>query len=721
MNQTPVTAEPPVESEEWFLEQLDRPEIPWREMLVVLQRLATGGGVSQADARGRLLQDILVERRLIPPALRVLALRAEWMSPGSASLAQIRAEAQEIFASDSEKRALLDQAGFDRSAPPAEVARRLGVLASLHTGALCYEKTWGFGIVRRVDHFAKRVEIDFESKKGHQMTFAYAAEVLQVLPPEHLLARLHREPAVIAALVKERPGEIVRLALRSFGPMTVPQVQAQLCPRLLPESAWKGFWETARRELKRDPRVDIPSKRTEPVTLREDADRAAAPWWEDLRSERDLEALLRRMEEAEAGQDPLPADGLEAVAERLAFVVKGAVARQAGMPARAALLAVRFGVPLERTGLPPDAAPWFTRAALLAAARDLPARTVRPFFEFLARRRRDELFDLLLSCLREMEYGIFNDAVDLLRAERFEDSVSATLRAWMSDQVPTVEALLWIHRNPEVWESWMPGRRADLARLTLTALEEDLSGERLRAQNMLRERFARPGWLKQLFDAMTENQQREFMLRLKSTPAWPQLERQALLGRIVKMYPPLEALLRESAAPAAPVRRLPLTSVRSYRERQRQLHKLVHEDIPKNSRDIGHARSYGDLRENFEFKAAKETQAVLMRRQAELEQMLREVQPSEFEGMPTDRAGEGTGVEIVHADGRVEHYYILGAWDRDERLGIIASTTRLAQVLEGHRPGDRITLPTDAGEAEAVLRAVRPLSDEIRAWIRGGS
>ena len=35
--------------------------------------------------------------------------------------------------------------------------------------------------------------------------------------------------------------------------------------------------------------------------------------------------------------------------------------------------------------------------------------------------------------------------------------------------------------------------------------------------------------------------------------------------------------------------------------------------------EIGIARSYGDLRENFEFKAAKQMQAVLMRRKTELE------------------------------------------------------------------------------------------------------
>ena len=40
---------------------------------------------------------------------------------------------------------------------------------------------------------------------------------------------------------------------------------------------------------------------------------------------------------------------------------------------------------------------------------------------------------------------------------------------------------------------------------------------------------------------------------------------------------------------------------------------LVNKKIPENSKEIGVAREHGDLRENFEFKAAKQQQAVLMR------------------------------------------------------------------------------------------------------------
>jgi transcription elongation GreA/GreB family factor len=86
-----------------------------------------------------------------------------------------------------------------------------------------------------------------------------------------------------------------------------------------------------------------------------------------------------------------------------------------------------------------------------------------------------------------------------------------------------------------------------------------------------------------------------------------------------------------------------------------------------------------------------------------------------------ERAGPGAGVEIEHADGRRERFYVLGAWDRDEALGIISSDTRFAQAVEGHVAGDEIVVPGLDGDRPVRMVAVLPLSNEVRAWVRGGT
>lgn len=717
-----VPTDVPIDSEEWFLEQLEKPDLPVDLLTGVLDRLAGQSCFAQAEARAKLLQDILAERGDTDRALAVLERRVAWMPAGPDVAAAARDEAAALVGADTDRRAMLDEVGFDRDLAAAECVRRFRTLRRLCDGALCYDKTWGFGVVRRMDHFQRRVEIDFDQKHGHGMSFAYASESLQILPPEHLLAVLHRDPDGTRAMAKERPGDLVRLALSSFGPMTVVQLQERLSPRIFPESEWKPFWEGARKALKKDALVEIPSKRTEPIRLHARREEFGAGWFRALGEERDIATLLEKIEGfiAAGRAGALDAGAQGVLANRIQFAITGAGRRHPGFAARAVLAAAETGVGDAVPGWAATIESWRSPEAFIVTVHDLPARSVGPLLAFLSLRHGADFRSMVIAVLDRLDIGVLAESIALLRAAGMEVQVADRVRGLVAEKHIDVELLLWLHRNPECWPDWGLGPWNDCANLTLTALEKEHAYARLRAQNQLRERFIKPEWIRQLMDAMSPAQRREFFLRVKDTNAWPSLDRQAVLGRIVKIYPEMEELLRNTVPTAAPARRLPLTSNRSFRERHQQLRKIVEQDIPQNSRDIAHARSYGDLRENFEYKAAKETQAVLLRRQAELEQMLKEVQPSDFAGLPVDRAGIATDVELELPGGRLERYHILGVWDRDEKLGIIGSETRMAKAIEGRAAGDTVLLPSEHGEpVEARIRSVGPLPEAVLRWARG--
>jgi transcription elongation GreA/GreB family factor len=159
------------------------------------------------------------------------------------------------------------------------------------------------------------------------------------------------------------------------------------------------------------------------------------------------------------------------------------------------------------------------------------------------------------------------------------------------------------------------------------------------------------------------------------------------------------------------------TSWRSISVKQALYKRLIEVDLPKNSNDIAVARSYGDLRENFEYQAAKDYQRQLLQRQSELQLELKQIKGTDFSTIPHDKAGQGTTVVIRTEAGEEHTYTILGEWDRDEHLNIISCKTRMALALEGKRAGDTTTIPVLGGEASATILAVQPLSDTIRQWI----
>ena len=83
-------------------------------------------------------------------------------------------------------------------------------------------------------------------------------------------------------------------------------------------------------------------------------------------------------------------------------------------------------------------------------------------------------------------------------------------------------------------------------------------------------------------------------------------EKQSLLVRITSIYPEAKRLVEKRKVEVKIGDMDKITSVRSYVEKQQELTEIINKHIPENTEAIATARDYGDLRENFEFKAAKD-------------------------------------------------------------------------------------------------------------------
>ena len=706
--------------EEWFLSQLELSPVPANEIIPFLVSVREEGKSDQADQWAELLCDTLIERKDVHALLAALKVRVTWHPATSVMCAKWKSIAQRALESDAERKSFVDHVGFGQLAP-VECVRRLELLMALKPGTLCLDKTWGFGVVKKADGFYGRVQIDFEKKPGHALSLAYAAEVLQLVTEDHILARLHREPEKMRELANSNPADVVRTCLRSYGPLTVAQLQSTLSPRLVAEAGWKDFWDGARRGLKKDPLVHIPTRRTEPIRLLQKEKSYDQEWFDALAKQRDMDTVLTLLDELVRDGTLLQADSQRRIAgDRLAFVIKGAGLANPEMVARSVMLARSLGVAADQV----DAAKFaeqFLRADLfIRTIRALPARCVEPFLQFLLGHDKDRTVEFLFSVLKKVDLVALNEAMTLLLALGFESRVADLVRESISSQKAEVELLYWITRNMDKYEVWVPGTLPVLGFLVLSELEQDYSGLRLKAQNLLRGRFEQSEWLKPVLDAMRDAQRREFVLKLKDSPGWEMVDRRSVLATVVKLRSELQDVLAGGgASTAAPAPRVMYTSNRSYIERQQQLEKLIKVDIPQNSKEIAVARSYGDLSENHEFKAAKEMQGILLRRRGELEDMLRQVKPTDFQGFPQDGAGIATGVKLRYEDGREESYFILGEWDKDEAHGIISCETRMAKALDGHKAGDTVVVPTESGDVTCTIVEVRGLSDEVRSWIDG--
>jgi transcription elongation GreA/GreB family factor len=704
-------------TEEQLLAQLETETVPCADLLEQFDALCADGKEVRAVEWAELLKDTLIDRKLLDEAVAAY----EWLAlKQGTSPAIAQKELLHILATSRKEQKFIEPA-FEKASSTEEAFSRLKHLRAMKKGMLCYNKTWGFGIVNRVDPFYQKVEVAFEKKGDHELAFSYAAEALDVLTDDHLMAIRHKTPDEFIRLMKENPAEIIRITLRSYGSLSLNQIQDHFIPDLLAtEAEWKKFWDAARKDLKNDLLIELPSKRTEPLRLRRKAKAYDQAWFEKFTNERDIALVFQGLEEIQAQKfQTLEPYMQEAIANRLAFAVKGGSLNRPGWIAQALVYAEQLGVEPESVDCAAELTKLAARDDLPALLEELPSRFMQAFINRLFT-ASETARSFLLRRLPEFGNTALNETIEALIRNGAEQELAEQIRDTVRRRACSPALLLWILRNEERAAGWQLTDKADLAFQTIELIEQEHSGAALRAQNQLREQIEDTESLKSILAAMSDSQKRDFMRRISDSPAWSKLDRQSLQAKTIKICPDLhEIVLRKTAAPAKE-KNPRITSPRSYQAKKDQFEHILKKEIPENSKEIELARSYGDLRENSEFKFAKEKQRLLSLQAEELQKVLDEVKPTDFTGFPYDVAGIATGVELVYADGNRENYYILGEWDQDETLHIISNQAGMAKALAGAKAGDRVMVPTSSGEAvEAEVSAVTALPEHIRTWLNG--
>jgi transcription elongation factor GreA len=119
------------------------------------------------------------------------------------------------------------------------------------------------------------------------------------------------------------------------------------------------------------------------------------------------------------------------------------------------------------------------------------------------------------------------------------------------------------------------------------------------------------------------------------------------------------------------------------------------------SHAIGIARAHGDLKENAEYHAAKEEQAHIERRIAQLANHLSHVRIIEDEKIPNDKVYIGSVVSLldVNSDEEIQ-YTLLSEEEADISQNRISTTSPIGRGLLGREVGDLVTIRVPSGVRE---------------------
>jgi len=117
-------------------------------------------------------------------------------------------------------------------------------------------------------------------------------------------------------------------------------------------------------------------------------------------------------------------------------------------------------------------------------------------------------------------------------------------------------------------------------------------------------------------------------------------------------------------------------------------------DLP---REIQRAREHGDLRENAEYKAAKERQGIVDSRISMLKKRVSEIQLMNLDRIPHAKAAFGSTVHLRDKDGAVLVYQLVMPEDADAEKGMISTASPIGRAILNKEAGDDIKVTTPNG------------------------
>jgi transcription elongation factor GreA len=140
------------------------------------------------------------------------------------------------------------------------------------------------------------------------------------------------------------------------------------------------------------------------------------------------------------------------------------------------------------------------------------------------------------------------------------------------------------------------------------------------------------------------------------------------------------------------------------------LEEELHFKLPK---DIQHAREFGDLRENAEYKAAMERQSIVQMRIAQVRQRLSEVESIDLSKIPTDRIAYGSKVVLfdLEKDEKVT-YKLVTSEESDPDNGMISTVSPIGQALMGKEEGDEVKVKTPTGWRNFEIDRLTTIHDQ---------
>ncbi len=586
-------------------------------------------------------------------------------------------------------------------------------------GNYCLHRSWGFGKITDYDAAEAKIIIDFEEgKKGHAMAPAFCVDKLEVLKPDNILVRSRVEPDVVDEMIKKAPADLIcEIISKADGQaMTVAEIERVLA-RLIGPIKYKKWWTATKKLLIKDPRIGAPIKKTDPYIYREEPVNPEQEILEQfvLTKNSKEKILLSEKLYGLSGNISLIRNELPEILAELTDAIKNS--KTLSQANRLHGVWVRNDLARELAEDVEKLEP--SSASILDATSDyselasgLPANYFKRYLDLIQRTYPEKWKPMIEDLFWKSSGKFTSECINFMLDNDLQERVSYCLNRWLNEQTIKGPLLLWVVKNRNS-KKYAPTIQPLVTPRLLSAMFYAIDHESL--QNASTRRIPLGDLLSDdtdlipdlLADANVETAS-DLAQTLLLNQGFEELTKKSLLARFIKKFPTVQSLIAGQATTASEEDAL-IVSRKSFDEAKTEYEDLIATKIPQNKEAIATAREHGDLKENSEYKMARQDQDILLSRKNELEVDLSRARVTDFSEATTENIGIGCVVELKEGStGKKHKYAILGAWDSDPENNILSYKTPLAQQLLGKQKGDVASTRIGGNEEEwSILKILR--------------
>ena len=604
---------------------------------------------------------------------------------------------------------LVDSLWLHKETEPLDkIRKRLDVLRALKKGAFCYTPAFGVGTVDMIDQISGEVRVAFVRRQAN----GKKADGLNKAERQTLGLRNFLDNLMVVDVdsdvhnwmaKKSRPEktdlktltEFMNSHITSARPALLNPGRALLVPGVMTEAQFKVLTSGA------------------PAKQGGDAQASGAVntmSWDQSRSLLELNERLKLITTIDEASKP--------DFENLTKIFENAALRDdAVLVFATALGSLEHMLP---AGLKPEfdktvallsekkAVVWENEELFIEASDKLAGKLVIPWFAVTKRAKGAEY---LIDCTLKLPYRLWAGTEKNLTSEERAHLAEAVEAAMEGGDV-TADAMFWLWKSD--YED-LKMRYLTNSVLLFRTLQKDVKGNYLKAhRDLFKLMMNDEPFQRLIMNYGNEETVTEFIHCIKRMPLLEAGDRQSLEVKIIRLYPEYKHLVEERKAIHQRAALPRVTSWRSLKLREMQLKNLVEEQIPANADALEHARSLGDLRENSEYKFAKEQQSLLGKMRREYESSLVDLRGTDFHDVEvTDTVVLGSAVTVKFSGGRTETYYVLGLLDTVPKRNMISFETPLGKLLIGRKLDERLEMPS--GEHGQIIE-ISALPKEMIDW-----